>query len=125
MAAPTTIAAIATPPGRGGIGIVRISGPDASVIARELTGHAPKARRAQLRRFKDEDGGILDTGLVLYFQGPDSFTGEDVLELHGHGGAVVQDMLLQRVLDLGARQARPGEFSERAFRSEEHTSELQ
>ena len=115
MSTAETIAAIATPLGRGGIGIVRISGPEAAGIARELTGHVPRPRRAQLRRFKDEEGGILDTGLVLYFQGPDSFTGEDVLELHGHGGAVVQDMLLRRVLELGARQARPGEFSERAF----------
>ncbi|HEY1990875.1 MAG TPA: tRNA uridine-5-carboxymethylaminomethyl(34) synthesis GTPase MnmE [Gammaproteobacteria bacterium] len=110
-----TIAAIATPPGRGGIGIVRISGPEAAAIGRELTGHASRPRRAQLRRFKDEAGETLDTGLVLYFPGPDSFTGEDVLELHGHGGAVVQDMLLRRVLELGARPARPGEFSERAF----------
>jgi len=110
-----TIAAIATPPGRGGIGIVRVSGPDAAAIALELTGHTPKARRAHLRTFRDEEGGTLDTGLVLYFQGPDSFTGEDVLELQGHGGAVVMDMLLKRVLELGARLARPGEFSERAF----------
>src|ERR1700742_1231649 len=73
MSTTDTIAAIATPPGRGGIGIVRISGPEAGVIARELTGHAPKARRAQLRRFKDEAGAVLDTGLVLYFQAPDSF----------------------------------------------------
>jgi len=110
-----TIAAIATPPGRGGIGIVRISGPNAAAIAYELTGHTPRPRRAQLRAFQDEEGGALDTGLVLYFPGPDSFTGEDVLELQGHGGAVVMDMLLKRVLELGARQAKPGEFSERAF----------
>ncbi|HSN18375.1 MAG TPA: tRNA uridine-5-carboxymethylaminomethyl(34) synthesis GTPase MnmE, partial [Gammaproteobacteria bacterium] len=103
MSSIDTIAAIATPPGRGGIGIVRISGPEAATIARELTGHAPRPRRAQLRRFKDEDGEILDTGLVLYFQGPDSFTGEDVLELQGHGGPVVLNMLLSRCLELGAR----------------------
>ncbi len=110
-----TIAAIATPPGRGGIGIVRVSGPEAAAIARELTGHAPKHRRVQLRSFRDEDGDVLDSGLVLFFAGPDSFTGEDVLELHGHGGTVVLDMVLRRVLELGARLARPGEFSERAF----------
>src|SRR5882724_6242595 len=110
-----TIAAIATPPGRGGIGIVRVSGPDAAAIALQLTGHSPRPRRAQLRRFRDEDGEALDTGLLLYFPAPDSFTGEDVLELQGHGGAVVMDMLLKRVLELGARPARPGEFSERAF----------
>ena len=105
-----TIAAIATPPGRGGIGIVRVSGPEAAAIARELTGHAPKHRRVQLRSFRDEDGDVLDSGLVLFFAGPDSFTGEDVLELHGHGGTVVLDMVLRRVLELGARLARTGEF---------------
>ncbi|HEY1771914.1 MAG TPA: tRNA uridine-5-carboxymethylaminomethyl(34) synthesis GTPase MnmE [Gammaproteobacteria bacterium] len=110
-----TIAAIATPPGRGGIGIVRVSGPKARAIALELTSRVPKPRRASLREFRDEEGRSLDTGLVLFFPAPDSFTGEDVLELHGHGGAVVLDLVLKRVLDLGARQARPGEFSERAF----------
>jgi tRNA modification GTPase len=110
-----TIAAIATPPGRGGIGIVRVSGPMVADIAVALTGRLPKPRRASLREFRDEEGRVLDTGLALFFRGPDSFTGEDVLELHGHGGAVVQDMLLKRVLELGARLARPGEFSERAF----------
>src|ERR1051325_9045830 len=115
MSLTETIAAIATPPGRGGIGIVRVSGPQAAAIAYELTGAAPKPRRAQLRDFQDGEGGVLDTGLVLFFPGPDSFTGEDVLELQGHGGTVVLDMLLQRVLELGARLARPGEFSERAF----------
>ncbi|HEY4128419.1 MAG TPA: tRNA uridine-5-carboxymethylaminomethyl(34) synthesis GTPase MnmE [Gammaproteobacteria bacterium] len=115
MSIPDTIAAIATPPGRGGIGIVRISGPAAAAIAKALTGRQPKPRRASLKEFRDEAGRILDTGLALFFAGPDSFTGEDVLELQGHGGAVVQDMLLRRVLELGARLARPGEFSERAF----------
>jgi tRNA modification GTPase len=115
MSPTETIAAIATPPGRGGIGIVRVSGPEARGIAYELTGANPKRRRAQLRDFRDEEGEMLDTGLVLFFPGPDSFTGEDVLELHGHGGTVVLDMLLARVLELGARLARPGEFSERAF----------
>src|SRR6185312_5850067 len=115
MNAIDTIAAIATPPGRGGIGIVRVSGPRAAEIAEALTGRLPRPRRASLREFRDEAGRALDSGLALFFPGPDSFTGEDVLELHGHGGAVVLDLVLQRVLDLGARQARPGEFSERAF----------
>lgn len=110
-----TIAAIATPPGKGGIGIVRVSGPAAAQIGEAITGRLPKPRRASLREFRDEEGRPMDTGLALFFPGPDSFTGEDVLELHGHGGAVVLDMLLNRVLGLGARAARPGEFSERAF----------
>jgi tRNA modification GTPase len=110
-----TIAAIATPPGRGGIGIVRVSGPKAADIAAEMGGTVPEPRRIALRTFRDEDGAVLDTGLMLFFAAPHSFTGEDVLELHGHGGTVVLDLVLQRVLDLGARLARPGEFSERAF----------
>lgn len=110
-----TIAAIATPPGRGGVGIVRISGPLVPQIATELLGEPPLPRRAALRAFKDTDGTTLDTGIALYFPSPASFTGEDVLELHGHGGAVVMDMLLARVLQLGARLAEPGEFSRRAF----------
>jgi tRNA modification GTPase len=110
-----TIAAIGTPPGRGGVGIVRISGPLVPQIATELLGEPPLPRRAALRAFKDTDGATLDTGIALYFPSPASFTGEDVLELHGHGGAVVMDMLLARVLQLGARLAEPGEFSRRAF----------
>lgn len=110
-----TIAAIATPPGRGGVGIVRISGPRARHIAREILGEEPAPRRALLRAFKAADGETLDTGLALFFPGPASFTGEDVLELQGHGGAVVMDMLLARVCELGARIAEPGEFSRRAF----------
>jgi tRNA modification GTPase len=113
-----TIAAIATPPGRGGVGIVRLSGKKAVAIAATLVqGSAEKfvPRTAHFARFKAEDGVILDEGLLLYFPGPNSFTGEDVVELQGHGGPVVMDMLLQRVLELGARMARPGEFSERAF----------
>jgi tRNA modification GTPase len=110
-----TIAAIATPPGRGGVGIVRISGPLALHIAREILGDDPTPRRAVLRAFKDANGETLDTGLALFFPGPASFTGEDVLELQGHGGAVVMDMLLARVCELGARIAEPGEFSRRAF----------
>ena len=110
-----TIAAIATPPGQGGIGVVRISGEGAATLARQLLGGLPKPRRAELHDFRGADGTLIDKGLVLYFPAPASFTGEHVLELHGHGGPVVMDLLLQRVLALGARAARPGEFSERAF----------
>lgn len=110
-----TIAAIATPPGNGGVGIIRISGPQALGIGQQLTNKSPKARYAQFCRFMDANDRILDTGLALFFPGPASFTGEDVLELQGHGGSVVLDMLLRRVLELGARLANPGEFSQRAF----------
>ncbi|MGE5625511.1 MAG: tRNA uridine-5-carboxymethylaminomethyl(34) synthesis GTPase MnmE [Bacillota bacterium] len=110
-----TIAAIATPPGRGGIGIVRLSGPEAAAIAAEIAGEVPEPGRVSLRDFRDADGRVLDTGLVLFFAAPRSFTGEDVVEFHGHGGPVVLDLVLQRALVLGARLARPGEFSERAF----------
>jgi len=110
-----TIAAPATPPGRGGIGIIRISGPRAAEIAREILSDLPEPRRAALRAFRGEDGAMLDGGLALFFPSPASYTGEDVLELHGHGGPVVMDMLLARVLTLGARLAAPGEFSRRAF----------
>ncbi|MDX1572061.1 MAG: tRNA uridine-5-carboxymethylaminomethyl(34) synthesis GTPase MnmE, partial [Xanthomonadales bacterium] len=110
-----TIAAIATPPGMGGIGVVRLSGPKAREIARELTRLDPQPRHAHLATFSDGEGETLDQGLLLYFPGPRSFTGEDVVELQGHGGPVVMQMLLSRVLELGARPARPGEFSERAF----------
>ena len=110
-----TIAAIATPAGRGGIAVVRVSGPLVASIAPAIAGDLPAPRRAVLRVFRDEHGEALDTGLALYFPAPASFTGDDVLELHGHGGAVVADMLLSRVLALGARLAQPGEFSRRAF----------
>jgi len=110
-----TIAAIATPPGRGGVGIVRVSGSGVPNLAGTLLGHLPRPREAGLQYFKDAAGGLIDTGLALYFPAPHSFTGEHVLELHGHGGPVVMDLLLARVLELGARPARPGEFSERAF----------
>lgn len=113
--APDTIAALATPPGRGGIGIVRISGPQVPTIAPALLGAAPEPRVAEWHRFRDEAGEVLDEGLALFFPAPRSFTGEDVLELHGHGGPVILDLLLARVLALGARPARPGEFTERAF----------
>ncbi len=110
-----TIAAIATPPGRGGIGIVRVSGPACRLIAASLLGETPPARLATLRDFLDEAGDPVDQGLALYFPAPHSLTGEDVLELQGHGGPVVLDVLLRRVLELGARQAGPGEFTQRAF----------
>ena len=110
-----TIAAIATPAGHGGVGIVRLSGPDVPVIAQQLLGRLPEQRRAGLHTFRDTDGSLIDEGIAIYFRAPASFTGEHVLELHGHGGPVVMDLLLGRVLALGARAARPGEFSERAW----------
>ncbi len=110
-----TIAAIATPPGRGGIGIIRASGPASTTIAERLTGAIPSPRRAVFARFADADGEAIDEGLVLFFPGPHSFTGEDVVELHGHGGPVVLDLLLQAVLAAGARHAEAGEFSRRAY----------
>jgi len=110
-----TIAALATPPGRGGVGIIRLSGSKSAAIASHLLGHLPTPRHAEYLPFHAGDGEPLDTGLALYFPAPHSFTGEDVLELQGHGGPVVMDLLLQRCLSLGARPARPGEFSKRAF----------
>ena len=95
--------------------MVRAAGPAAGAIAETLLGAAPRPRHAHFARFRTADGELIDEGLLLYFPGPASFTGEDVLELHGHGGPVVLDRLLRRVIELGARQARPGEFSERAF----------
>jgi tRNA modification GTPase len=110
-----TIAAIATPPGQGGVGIVRISGVLATDIAQEIIGRTPKPRIAEFANFINDVGEPIDTGLALFFPNPNSFTGEDVLELQGHGGPVVMDLLLQRVLQLGARVAQPGEFSKRAY----------
>ncbi|UCV03694.1 tRNA uridine-5-carboxymethylaminomethyl(34) synthesis GTPase MnmE [Dechloromonas denitrificans] len=110
-----TIAAIATAPGRGGVGVIRISGSNLLPFAYALTGKTPKPRYATLADFKSADGQTIDSGLLLYFPDPHSFTGEDVLELQGHGGPVVMQMLLARCLDLGARLAEPGEFSRRAF----------
>jgi tRNA modification GTPase len=114
-AAPDTIAAIATPPGRGAVGMVRISGPLTPRICQALAGDLPPPRRAVLRSFRDSSGQPVDQGLLLYFPSPRSYTGEDVLELHGHGGPVVLGLLLQAACAAGARPARPGEFSERAF----------
>lgn len=110
-----TIAAIATPPGYGGIGVIRISGPETSKIGKAILGELPPPRFAHLTDFLDQDGEAIDNGIALFFPAPASFTGEHVLELQGHGGPVVMDLLLKRVLALGARTARPGEFSERAF----------
>jgi len=114
-AARDTIAAIATPAGRGGIGVVRISGPRAADIARALTGTLPAPRRACLSAFRDARGETLDEGLALFFPAPHSYTGEAVLELQGHGGPVVLHTLLAACLDAGARLAEPGEFTRRAF----------
>ncbi|WP_299202954.1 tRNA uridine-5-carboxymethylaminomethyl(34) synthesis GTPase MnmE [uncultured Amphritea sp.] len=110
-----TIAAQATPPGRGGVGIVRVSGKLAATIAEQVVGFVPKPRYAHYGPFFDADNSQLDQGLALYFPGPNSFTGEDVLELQGHGGPIIMDFILRRVVECGARLANPGEFSERAF----------
>ena len=106
---------MATAPGRGAIGIVRLSGGGVAGICRALIGELPKPRYATLCDFCDANGNAIDRGLALYFKAPHSYTGEDALELQGHGGAVVLKMLLRRCIELGARLARPGEFSERAF----------
>ena len=110
-----TIAAVATAPGRGGIGVVRVSGSGLAEFAARIAGRTPVPRRALLANFADAAGVAIDQGLLLYFPAPHSFTGEDVLELHGHGGQVVMQMLLARCLELGARLAEPGEFTRRAF----------
>jgi tRNA modification GTPase len=113
--APDTIAAVATPPGRGGIGIIRVSGPKVPAIAKAVIGKLPQARSAVHADFRDARGERLDEGLALYFQAPHSYTGEAVLELQGHGGPVVTQAVLGAVLDAGARLAEPGEFTRRAF----------
>ena len=110
-----TIAAIATPPGRGGIGIVRVSGPAVAAIAGALLGTLPPPRRATLKGFRDRAGELIDQGIALYFPAPHSYTGEPVLELQGHGGAVITQAVLAACLDAGARLADPGEFTRRAF----------
>ncbi|MCK7543554.1 tRNA uridine-5-carboxymethylaminomethyl(34) synthesis GTPase MnmE [Marinobacter bryozoorum] len=110
-----TIAAIATAPGQAGVGIVRVSGPAAQSIAVAMLGFQPRPRYAHYGPFLDDRDQLIDEGIGLFFPGPNSFTGEDVLELQGHGGTVILDLLLRQVCQLGARLARPGEFSERAF----------
>ena len=115
MSEKETIAAIATPPGQGGVGIVRVSGKKAAEIAEQLTGKKLTPRYAHYTPFLDENNETIDNGLALFFENPNSFTGEDVLELQGHGGPIILDILLKRVLSLGVRPARAGEFSERAF----------
>ena len=110
-----TIVAISTPPGRGGVGIVRISGPKALAIAKQVTRIELLPRQAHFAKFYDQDGLILDEGVAIFFVGPYSFTGEDVVELQGHGSPVVLDLVLAVSLQYGARLALPGEFSERAF----------
>ncbi len=112
---PDTIAAIATAPGRGGIGVVRVSGAALAPFARALTGQLPEPRHAAFTHFVDADGKPIDEGILLYFPAPHSFTGEDVIELQGHGGPIVLQLVLARCLELGARLAEPGEFSRRAF----------
>ena len=111
-----TIVAQATPPGRGGVGILRVSGPKAAVVAQTILGKVPKPRYADYLPFRNEDNSVLDQGIALFFPNPNSFTGEDVLELQGHGGPIILDLLLKRILQIpGIRIAKPGEFSERAF----------
>src|SRR6478735_9297339 len=112
MPAADTIVAAATPPGRGGVAIVRASGPEVPRLAAELLGSIPVPRFATFTRWHDADAALIDTGLALYFPAPHSFTGEHVLELHGHGGAFVVESLIERLVQLGARRARPGEFTQ-------------
>jgi tRNA modification GTPase len=118
MSHPDTIVAAATPPGRGGVGIVRVSGPKTPEIAATLVGELPEARHATLTRFLDAAGQPIDIGIALFFPGPQSYTGEHVLELQGHGGPVILEALVERCMQLGARRARPGEFTERAFHND-------
>ena len=115
MACRDTIAAIATPPGRGGIAVLRISGEQAFAVGRAIAGAALPPRRVRVVDFKDGDGSTIDRGIAVCFRAPRSYTGEDVLELHGHGSPMAMNRLLDRACGLGARLARPGEFTERAF----------
>jgi len=110
-----TIAAIATPFGKGGVAIIRISGPHSSDIAQQLSSRKPQDRKALFTSFYDASNHIIDSGICIYFKTPNSYTGEDVVEIQGHGGIVVINMLLKRIISLGARIAKPGEFTERAF----------
>ncbi len=115
MVSADTIAAVATAPGRGGIGVVRVSGTGLASFAQALLGRVPGFRHATLSNFLDDDASVIDQGIALFFPAPHSFTGEDVLELQGHGGNAVMQRLLKRCLALGARLAEPGEFTRRAF----------
>lgn len=110
-----TIAAVATGYGRAGIGVVRVSGPGVQSLVTSLTGGIPPARHAALSAFRDADGEVIDQGISIFFPGPHSYTGEDVLEIQGHGGVAILRMLLRRCVELGARVAEPGEFTKRAF----------
>ena len=110
-----TIVAVATAPGRGGVGVVRISGKQSAEIVSAICGKLPTPRYATFTHFRSAENEVIDEGIALYFPGPASFTGEDVVELQGHGSPLVMDKLCQRAVELGARMARPGEFSERAF----------
>ena len=113
-----TIAAVATAPGRGGIGVVRVSGPRVPAIAAAILGAIPAARHAAFSDFRAADGGLIDQGIALHFPAPHSYTGEEVLELQAHGGPMVLQLLLRRCVELGARVAQPGEFTRRAFLNE-------
>lgn len=115
ISALSTITALATPPGRGGVAIVRVSGPQVLEISKAMLGCELQPRQAKYLSFKDHTDQVIDEGIAIYFKGPNSFTGEDVLELHSHGGLIVADLLIEEILHQGARLARPGEFSERAF----------
>lgn len=110
-----TIVALATPPGRGGVGIIRVSGPDSDAIAQKILGNLPEIKKAYYGAFYAQNGEVLDQGIALRFKAPHSFTGEDVLELQGHGGPIIMQWLIEEVVKLGARPARPGEFSQQAF----------
>lgn len=110
-----TICAITTPPGKGGVGVVRVSGPLSRQIADGVLGFTPTPRHAHYTAFVDKQGQPIDQGIALFFSSPQSFTGEDILELQGHGGYFIMDLLVKEILKYGARIARPGEFSERAF----------
>jgi tRNA modification GTPase len=115
VSSPDTIVAVASAPGRGAVGVIRVSGPRVPQIATGILGVLPAPRRAHFSSFLDAHGKTVDEGIALYFAAPASYTGEHVLEIQGHGGALIVDMVLKRLLELGCRMARPGEFSERAF----------
>ena len=115
MAPPDTIVAAATPAGAGGVAVVRVSGSEAERIAHSMLGKLPEPRKATYAKFRRSDAAVLDVGLALFFPAPASFTGESVLELHGHGGPLVVSLIVDAAIELGARRAEPGEFTKRAF----------